>query len=866
MNLNQEERDMRKRFIHLMIPVLALAMIAFLASACGGGTDEEDDATSDADVSDADDATADPDIADVDGEGEVPPPDEICDNDEDDDGDTLVDCDDPDCDGDPACPEGEDICDDEIDNDDDTLVDCDDPDCDDDPACAELCNGEDDDGDTLIDENPTDATIGDECYDGPPDLAGIGQCEYGAIECFGGVLMCIGWVPPLDIELCDGIDNDCDGEVPASEATEGCGTTIIPGDETRIEFMTAVRDVDVHINMDTTGSMGDELDTLKGALSTTIVPAIREVLPTSEFGVSTFDDFPLGEFGSAEDEDLPFNLHQRITSNVPMAQAALDAIALHYGVDTPESGIEALYQIATGAGTSWPFGGEESCMEPLPGGRNVTTGVINPGGDIDAYSISLPAGVSMRVDIDADDVGSDDLDPYLDIIAADGTWLAGNDDDACGYDSLVNFSTEGAIDVVILMSGLGSDDTGFYAMHVFIDGIEFIGQGDDCSDLEVGGDPFDPGPAVNPDLTVPLVDASTVFPRSGAAACTTDCTTELADADAEGWIANFCEGAPEDTGCGDGILGDDEECDDGNTDDGDGCDSDCNLELMTVPAFDWTDGFDPGLGHGSIGGVGFRPGAMPIIVHITDAVSHESSDYDGWDCDAHSSTETFDTLENLGARIVGVHNGAYSDDPEDLLYPLGMVMATDSVVPLCAFEGSDARDAGVCLDTQCCTGISGAGVAPISEDTCPLVFEIDWDGTGLDTSIVNAIDVLTQFVSYDLTADLRDDESDDINALCFIRSVGIVSFTGPTGSCTVTPEAVDTDDDTIDDTLTSATARTRVMFSILATNQDVDDVDDDGDTEELCADTGTYGFFIDVVVEGGTVVSSRRLEVEVPEG
>jgi hypothetical protein len=49
---------------------------------------------------------------------------EICDNGEDDDGDTLVDCDDPDCAA--ACRE---VCDNGEDDDGDTLVDCDDPDC-----------------------------------------------------------------------------------------------------------------------------------------------------------------------------------------------------------------------------------------------------------------------------------------------------------------------------------------------------------------------------------------------------------------------------------------------------------------------------------------------------------------------------------------------------------------------------------------------------------------------------------------------------------------------------------------------------------------------------------------------------------------
>jgi|GEM_PF-1972505 len=63
---------------------------------------------------------------------------EDCDDGEDNDGDGLIDCDDPDCFGDPACENDPEDCDDGIDNDGDGLIDCDDPDCALDPNCGEI--------------------------------------------------------------------------------------------------------------------------------------------------------------------------------------------------------------------------------------------------------------------------------------------------------------------------------------------------------------------------------------------------------------------------------------------------------------------------------------------------------------------------------------------------------------------------------------------------------------------------------------------------------------------------------------------------------------------------------------------------------
>jgi hypothetical protein len=782
---------------------------------------------------------------------------EVCDNDRDDDGDGTTDCADSDCIGDPACPE---ICDNDRDDDGDELVDCMDPDCDVDAACPELCNGEDDDGDGRIDELPSDGVIGDDCYEGPPAVRGIGMCTEGTIRCFGGELTCIGWVAPAAVELCDGLDSDCDGEIPADEAISGCSTVVVVDRLARIEFMTEVRDVDVQFNLDTTGSMGGELDALRDSLSTTIVPAIRDALPTSEFGVSTFDDFPVNGFGDGG--DTPFTLHQRVTSSVPRVQEAIDEIPDHSGNDGPESGIESLYQIATGEGTSWPLdAGGADCPRPAAGSDWATAGEISPAGDFDAYTISLAAGDRLTVDIDASEAGSS-LDPYLYLHSEDGTQLTRNDD-TCGLDSFIGYTADAAIDLVIIVRGYGDSSTGWYVMHVNVDDQPYVAEPDACSDLEVGGNPFAGG--FDPDLTVPLVTPDEIFPRPDGDACADDCEDELGGDATVGWITDFCRGLAGGEGeCGNGEREAGEECDDGNLDDGDGCDSSCRSERGMVPEFNWEDGYDTGLGHGPVGGVGFRETSLPVIVHITDAVAHECEDYDGYDIDAHCADETFEALNDVGARVVVVSSGVGGSDPVDLHRPLGMVTATDSIVPVCAFDDSDARTSGVCAAGQCCTGQNGASVAPNADGECPLVFQINSSGVGLGNSIVDAIDALTRYVQYELTVDPIDDPTDEVDALCFIDSIEIDSFVGPPGDCGVSPDAVDTDGDGHDDTLVNATPRTRVTFVISAVNRDINDVDGDGNRAEACAGTGTYGLLVDVVAEGGTVVATRRIDIEVP--
>ena len=126
-------------------------------------------------------------------------------------------------------------------------------------------------------------------------------------------------------------------------------------------FSPQVQKADIFFNVDTTGSMSGEINTLKNTLSSTIIPGIKAKITNSAFGVSYFDDFPTGPNGFLQTpygsgSDRPFGLLQSPTTDTSVAQAGVNQLSLHNGSDAPESGYESLYKIATGVALSWNGG------------------------------------------------------------------------------------------------------------------------------------------------------------------------------------------------------------------------------------------------------------------------------------------------------------------------------------------------------------------------------------------------------------------------------------------------------------------------------------------------------------------------------
>lgn len=117
-----------------------------------------------------------------------------------------------------------------------------------------------------------------------------------------------------------------------------------------VEIEAALRALDVHFSVDTTSSFRDEISVLQANLSGVIVPELQRRINDVSVGVSSFEDFPEIPFGGEDDQ--PFELKTAITSDLQRVDSALAGLdrPIGNGGDGPESGAEALYQIATGAG------------------------------------------------------------------------------------------------------------------------------------------------------------------------------------------------------------------------------------------------------------------------------------------------------------------------------------------------------------------------------------------------------------------------------------------------------------------------------------------------------------------------------------
>jgi hypothetical protein len=128
--------------------------------------------------------------------------------------------------------------------------------------------------------------------------------------------------------------------------------------------------LDLVLLVDLSGSYNDDLPIIRN-LAPGLFDAVRAQVADSQFALASFVDYPYRPWGSwTTIQDYAYRLDRDLTTNKADWLAAINAMAVRHGGDLPESQLEALYQIATGAGRQVPpgIGGQAN----IPAGQNPT--------------------------------------------------------------------------------------------------------------------------------------------------------------------------------------------------------------------------------------------------------------------------------------------------------------------------------------------------------------------------------------------------------------------------------------------------------------------------------------------------------------
>ncbi len=185
----------------------------------------------------------------------------------------------------------------------------------------------------------------------------------------------------------------------------------------------------------------------------------------------------------------------------------------------------------------------------------------------------------------------------------------------------------------------------------------------------------------------------------------------------------------------------------------------------------------------------FRPGALPIMVVMTDTSSKNgpagAETYDDslftTPRGPHTYMETLNELSRIGARVIGVISGEEVSSP----------------TPIAQFR-----------EWATMTGTVDASGAPIT-------FMIGSDGSGLDTSIVEAIRTLAEETPQDITTRTSDGEDipeqdPAVDATLFIKA--ITPLEAHDGATLIPESEIPRDDTTFYDVTPGTTVTFRVRF------------------------------------------------------
>lgn len=260
-----------------------------------------------------------------------------------------------------------------------------------------LDSDSDNDGISDGDEGGTEGNVDAE----PRDTDNDGKYDYADLDSDGDALtdtqeQALG-TDPYDSDT-DG-DGYSDGGEVTAETDPLDNTSVIDGIYVEVpERVTVEHDFDFELSIDrgdigfiidTTCSMGGTITAVATEFNT-MVGEMSALLPDAGYAVSGHDDYPYGGYGSPG-SDKPFYLRQQVTTDTTLVQTGFSSLSTHSGGDGPESGTEAIYQAASGAGYDQDCDGTyDAQLDVVPFIADAADPFGGTGGD--EYDASTPDG------------------------------------------------------------------------------------------------------------------------------------------------------------------------------------------------------------------------------------------------------------------------------------------------------------------------------------------------------------------------------------------------------------------------------------------------------------------------------------------
>lgn len=190
------------------------------------------------------------------------------------------------------------------------------------------------------------------------------------------------------------------------------------------------------------------------------------------------------------------------------------------------------------------------------------------------------------------------------------------------------------------------------------------------------------------------------------------------------------------------------------------------------------------------GGVDFRSGSLPVIVHTTDVYSHDRSsvynyavqnefaynNYNNSIPNPHYTADIVPKFKETGARVItlGVPNQNGQVLANEMNQMTTWARESNAIVPACAFEGA-------CGYNKCCLGSQTVASETINGRDNQCILYYTSAQTDVSTYITKGVDALVKYGTYEVATQIIGEPipGSSVDTSCFIKQVTATAYIAP---------------------------------------------------------------------------------------